>query len=100
MQRVLRNATLNEWERTGCRPPGKRPGEGDVIVRQRSGEPIRRYDDTPPNAHMVGDILSCCLYSGTGVEKIRSIKSAKVLVEELWREAAELLASPGVNTSC
>ena len=90
-QRVLRNRTLNEWERTGCAPPGKRPGEGEVTVRQADGKPILRYDDTPPNAGMVGDVLSCCLYSGAGVEKIRAIKPAQALVDELCRDAAAIL---------
>jgi nitronate monooxygenase len=90
-QRVLRNPTLNEWERTGCGPPGRRPGEGEVIVRQADGQPIMRYNDTPPNAGMVGDVLSCCLYSGTGVEKIRSIMSAQALVDELCNDAAAAL---------
>ena len=91
LHRVLRNATLSEWEARGCQPPGRRHDERDVVVRQQSGDPIHRYDDTPPDAGMTGDVLSCCLYSGTGVGKITAIKSAGALVSDLWRDAAALL---------
>lgn len=87
LQRVLRNPTLNEWEASGCKPGGQRPGELDVVVRQKSGDPIHRYDDTPPDAGMEGDVLSCCLYSGMGVSKISEIKPAATLVQELWQGA-------------
>jgi len=95
LQRVLRNRTLNEWERAGCGPPGRRPGENEVTVRQTDGKAIMRYDDTPPNAGMVGDVLSCCLYAGTGVEKIQSIMSAQALVYELCSDAAAALGGSG-----
>jgi len=57
-----------------------------------------RYDDTAPNAGMVGDVLSCCLYSGTGVEKIRSIMSAQALVDELCIDAAAALGGSESQT--
>jgi nitronate monooxygenase len=91
LHRVLRNATLTEWEATGCAPSGSRPGESDVVARQKSGNPVRRYDDTPPDSEMHGDVLSCCLYAGTGVDKITELRSAGALVKELWRDASAIL---------
>jgi nitronate monooxygenase len=83
LHRVLRNATLANWEAAGCLPPGRRPGEGNVVARQETGAPVRRYDDTPPNSRMKGDVMACCLYAGTGVDKITDVRSAGALVKEL-----------------
>ena len=88
LHRVLRNATLTDWEAAGCPPVGRRPGEGDIVARDESGTPVRRYDDTPPKAGMRGEILACCLYAGTGVARITELRSAAALVTELWRDAA------------
>lgn len=83
LHRVLRNSTLTNWEAAGCPPSGRRPGEGDAIARQRSGAPVLRYDDAPPNADMSGEVMDCCLYAGAGVSKITAVRSAGVLVKEL-----------------
>jgi nitronate monooxygenase len=91
LHRVLRNTTLKNWEASGCAPSGSRPGEGDVVAQEKSGKPVRRYDDTPPNVEMEGDVLSCCLYAGTGVKKIAELRSADALVKELWRDAEAIL---------
>lgn len=91
LHRVLRNPTLRNWEAMGCPPPGGRPGEGETLAEQKLGEPILRYDDTPPSVDMTGDILSCCLYAGTGVTKISEIQCAETLVTDLWNEAAGIL---------
>ena len=47
--RVIRNRTLQIWEDAGCPPPGKRPGEGDVIARNAFGYEVKRYDIAAPN---------------------------------------------------
>ncbi len=36
---------------------------------------------------MRGEILSGCLYAGTGVARITELRSAAALVTELWRDA-------------
>jgi nitronate monooxygenase len=86
LHRVLRNATLTNWEAAGCPPSGRRPGEGDVIASQASGATVHRYDDTPPSADMQGDIIACCLYAGAGVGKVSSVRPAAELVKELAAE--------------
>lgn len=83
LHRVLRNSTLMNWEAGGCPPSGHRPGEGDIVARLKSGSPVHRYDDMPPNADMSGDLVDCCLYAGMGVGKITEVRSAAVLVKEL-----------------
>jgi NAD(P)H-dependent flavin oxidoreductase YrpB (nitropropane dioxygenase family) len=81
--RVLRNSTLVNWEAAGCPPAGRRPGEGDVVARLRTGSSVHRYEDMPPNADMSGAVVDCCLYAGMGVGKITAVLSAAVLVKEL-----------------
>jgi nitronate monooxygenase len=83
LHRVLRNATLVNWEAAGCPPSGHRPGEGDIVARLKTGSPVRRYDDMAPNADMSGDFVDCCLYAGMGVGKITEVRPAGVLVKEL-----------------
>ncbi len=83
--RVLRNSTFMAWEAQGCLPPGRRPGEGDVVSR-RMDHVIRRYEDTPPNLTTSGDVAACCLYAGSGVGKIRDVQPAKALIRNLWRD--------------
>jgi len=83
LHRVLRNATLANWEAAGCLPQLRRPGEDDVVARRETGAPVRRYDCTPPNSTMKGDVMACCLYAGSGVGKITDVRSAHALVKEL-----------------
>jgi nitronate monooxygenase len=81
--RVLRNATLENWEAAGCPPPGQRPGEGEVVGFTRDGEPILRYEDTAPRQGFTGDVLAMCLYAGTSCAAVHDIPSAADLMERL-----------------
>lgn len=85
-QRVLRNATLDNWESAGCPQYGSRPGENDVLAHRENGEGILRYDDTPPLTGMTGKLDEMCLYSGTGVSDIQSVEPAVALVDKIWRD--------------
>ena len=86
--RVLRNATLEGWEASGCPPPGSRPGEGDVMGWTVGGEAILRYEDTAPRDGMSGDALTeACLYAGTGVGAIHEADlPAAEVVRRLWND--------------
>jgi NAD(P)H-dependent flavin oxidoreductase YrpB (nitropropane dioxygenase family) len=88
LHRVLRNSTLVNWEAAGCPPSSRRPGEGDIVATQTRGALVHRYDDTPPNAAMSGDMENCCLYAGMGVSKITDVLSARVLVKALGEHFA------------
>ncbi|MBI3801366.1 MAG: nitronate monooxygenase [Deltaproteobacteria bacterium] len=83
--RVLRNPTFSMWEAAGCPPPGKRPGEGDVVATQ-AGNPILRYKTIPPGPAMTGMITHMAMYAGQGVGAIRDLPSAGELVERLWED--------------
>jgi nitronate monooxygenase len=85
-QRVLRNETLNAWEAAGSPSVGQRPGEGEIVARTASGEPIYRYEDTAPRQGMTGDLAAMCLYAGTGCGKITDIPTAATLLARLENE--------------
>lgn len=85
--RVLRNATLEMWEAAGCPPPGKRPGEGDVLTTNAvTGTVKRRYGAGSPGPDDRGAIQELVLYAGEGVDAIRDVPSAGDLVARLWKE--------------
>jgi nitronate monooxygenase len=85
--RALRNRTLELWEAAGCPPPGKRPGEGDVLATNAvTGETKLRYSRSTPLRDDRGALMEMALLAGQGVDAIRDIPSAGELVERLWRE--------------
>lgn len=84
--RVLRNATLDNWEAAGCPPRGDRPGEGEVLAWSAAGAAIQRYDDTAPRGGMTGQVAEMALYAGRSVGAIGDIPSAGELVARLWAE--------------
>ena len=88
--RVLRNRTLAMWEAAGCPPPGKRPGEGDVIATNTAtGAKRIRYSLAPPYPEDRGAVLEMALYAGRGVDAIRDIPSAADLMARLWKECID-----------
>lgn len=90
MHGVLRNSTFKAWEAAGHPAAPHRPGEGDIVVRQ-GGKELLRYCDTPPAVDAEGDILGACLYAGTSVAGITSVRPAAEIVRSLWAEAQDLL---------
>jgi nitronate monooxygenase len=81
--RALRNSTSEAWEAAGRPPPGKRPGEGDVIAHFASGEAIVRYEPAPPMVGTTGDIEALSMWAGQGVALARQTQSAADIVAEL-----------------
>ena len=60
--RVLRSATIKEWEQAGRPPRGARPGEGQIIgYLKRSefefGPALTKYGGFHPTDYFEGDIL-------------------------------------------
>jgi len=81
--RALRNSTAKAWEDAGRPPPGKRPGEDDVIAHFASGEAIVRYEPAPPMAGTTGEIEALSMWAGQGVALARQPQSAADIVTEL-----------------
>ena len=90
MSRVLRNSTFEMWEAAGNPAAPERPGEGDIIFRC-GNDSLVRYCDTSPALGAEGDLLAGCLYAGTGVADITSVRPAAEIVTSLWSEASRLL---------
>jgi nitronate monooxygenase len=86
MHRALRNRTFVMWDAAGCPPPGKRPGEGDVIATIPGGTQFLRYNSRSPLREYSGLVTECALYAGRSVEFVKDLPAAGELVKRLWRE--------------
>jgi nitronate monooxygenase len=84
--RTLRNGTLNRWEAAGCPPPGKRPGEGDVVATRANGSKVLRYGIATPSRGLEGTVTDLAMYAGQGVGEIHDIPPAKDLLARIWSE--------------
>jgi len=74
----------------GCPPPGKRPGEGDVLTtNSATGAAKRRYGTAGPVPDDQGAVTEPALWAGQGIDAIRDIPPVDELVGRLWRECLE-----------
>ena len=87
--RVLRNRTIDMWEAAGCPPPGRRPGEGDVVQTRVNGNKDLRYSLNTPGPGGTGTVTEMAMYAGRGVDAIRDVPSAAELIERLWKECLD-----------
>jgi nitronate monooxygenase len=94
--RALRNRTFVMWDAAGCPPPGKRPGEGDVVATRPDGSRVLRYASEHPRLGYEGRVTECPLWAGLGAGFVKDIPPAGELVERLWREC-EAAAYPGTK---
>jgi nitronate monooxygenase len=81
--RVIRNSTAAAWEAAGRPDPGGRPGEGEEIARQPSGEPMVRYSSALPVEGTTGDIEALSLWAGQSVALAKRTQPAADIVAEL-----------------
>jgi NAD(P)H-dependent flavin oxidoreductase YrpB (nitropropane dioxygenase family) len=77
--RVIRNRTVTEWDAAGRPPPGRRPGEGDVVAN-RGRSQVLRYSDAQPTSATDGDIEAMAMYAGVGVGHVRCAASSAAIV--------------------
>ena len=89
--RALRNATYAGWEDAGRPPPGRRPGEGEIIARAEDGSDVVRYASAAPLEGATGDIEAMVMYAGQGVGLVRRLQPATEIVREVAAEAARAL---------
>ncbi len=90
--RVLVSNLVRAWQDAGCPPPGRRPGEGEVIGTGPDGHPIQRYDADPPITGMTGDWQACALYAGQSAGLIYEILPADEIVRRVVEEAKATIA--------
>jgi nitronate monooxygenase len=88
--RVLRNSTVEQWERAGRPPTGNRPGEGEVVARSAMEE-IQRYACGMPKPEMQGDMEALSMWAGQGVGLARKVMPAAEIVLEINAEAEAVL---------
>jgi nitronate monooxygenase len=84
--RALRNRTFVMWDAAGCPPPGRRPGESDVLATRPDGTQIVRYQTASYDRELNGKVEECALYAGLGVDSVKDLPPAGELIERLWRE--------------
>ena len=84
--RTLRNGTLQRWEAAGCPPPGKRPGEGDVVATRPNGTKVLRYSIADPSRGLEGKVTDLAMYAGQGVGDVKDIPPVRELLARLWTE--------------
>jgi nitronate monooxygenase len=86
MHRALRNRTFSMWDAAGCPPPGKRPGEGAIVLTRSDGSNVARYWYQSPVRNEDGAIGESALYAGESVGLVKDLPKAGELVARLWRE--------------
>lgn len=89
--RTLRNKTVEVWEAAGRPPPGKRPGEGEVIATSRSAGPVVRYQSYTPGPDAEGDIDAMSLWAGQSVGLVSKLLPAGDIAREITAEAEAIL---------
>jgi nitronate monooxygenase len=91
--RVLRNSTLEAWERAGRPAAPRRPGEGDVLAHAPDGSPLHRYAATPPVRGTTGGVEALALYAGQSAGIVSRERPAAAIVREFAAGAAEALGA-------
>lgn len=87
--RVLRNSVV---EAAGGKLWGHHPDElPREVIAHDNGAPMHRYDTNSPLRTTTGDLEAMALYAGEGAAEIKAIRPARVILEELVRDAAEAL---------
>jgi nitronate monooxygenase len=92
--RVLRNKAIEAWEAAGRPARGQRPGEGTVVgTMSVAGTPVEviKYSIFPPLPGFIGDLDATALYAGESCSLVHDIQPAAQIVDNLVREAAEIL---------
>ncbi|NHN60899.1 MULTISPECIES: nitronate monooxygenase family protein [Halorussus] len=90
--RVLRNATVDDWEAAGGPPRGERPGEGEVVAEGPDGDPVERYEDSLALPGTTGDVEALPLYAGQSAGLAEEVVSAEDLTAELAAETRAALS--------
>ncbi len=94
--RVLRTELVDEWERAGSPPAGKRRGEGEIVAQLRMGEQgveLRRYSVYPPTTAVKGDLDGLPFYAGQSVSLVNEIRPAAEIVHAIALEAEAVIKS-------
>jgi nitronate monooxygenase len=94
--RTLRNSTFEAWEAAGRPSTGSRPGEGEVIASDGTGEVVR-YGSVSPRTELTGQIEALSLWAGQSVGIVHDIRPVGEIVRSLAEEAAATLQDTGAT---
>ncbi len=92
--RVLRTKFVEDWERAGRPESGKRPGEGETIIRFQRADvnaPLVKYTVMPPADYIEGDLAALPFYAGQSCSLIREILPAGEIVRRIAAEAQAVI---------
>jgi len=84
--RTIRNSTVEDWLAAGKPPTGERPGEGETVARDTSGNGIERYGDDPPLPGTEGDVEALPMYAGQSTGLTTDVEPAADIVQSLVEE--------------
>lgn len=91
--RTLVNSTSNNWKAAGSPETGSRPGEQEAIGYGPDGDVVVRYQCRTPGPETTGDVAAMSLWSGQGVALVRETMPAAEIVEEIYRDAKQVIQS-------
>ncbi|MGL4609600.1 MAG: NAD(P)H-dependent flavin oxidoreductase [Trueperaceae bacterium] len=89
--RVLRNSTIDTWEKAGQPQFGHRPNEGEKIAQGPDNSSILRYDEDSPKRDMRGNIEAMALYAGQSVGLVNKTQKARDIVKDLIQETIQVI---------
>lgn len=87
--RALRNKTIEDWEKAGRPPRGKRPKEGETVATTRDGKKIHYYDMEDPFPGMEGDIEGLMMLAGQSVGLISNLPTAAEIMTTLVNQVGK-----------
>ncbi|QLF71779.1 nitronate monooxygenase (plasmid) [Peteryoungia desertarenae] len=92
--RVIRNAATDEWAGREEEAIAATAGQTAGTLRTPDGEvPLPRFSVYLPTRDVDGDLDQLCLTAGQSAGKIRTLKPAAQIVDEMTREAHEAIAA-------
>ena len=97
--RVVRNSTYAAWEAAGAPASGKRPGEGEIIARFPSGDPVFRYDVSAPWAGINGKWEPMALYAGNSAQLVDSVLPVRQIIDMTISNACAALRRASCSLS-
>jgi nitronate monooxygenase len=94
--RVIRTATVKNWEEAGRAPTGQRPGEGDPAGTMRRSDievPLVRYAVFPPTEYIEGEIDGLAFYAGQSCSLVNETLPAAEIVKRIAAETRAAIAN-------
>ena len=89
--RALRNSTTTAWEASGRPGVGSRPGEGDELGLDPTGQHLLRYGDDLPIVGTNGRVEAMALYAGQGAALVHGVRPAAQIARSLATDADQVL---------